>query len=161
MTELEDVVKQVVKDFIHNEQLFTALDVSNEVKKALPFSRHREVRDLVRDLFTSEMAPAGYARTPIEVSLEDGSKVDALLYHSLVDSWDLDNKYDAQKRSQVSAKNPVVNVTAVGSPTVNPSGVVVQPVTVVSPVVVPAKATSPRELWDQLFSSQPSLFPRP
>src|SRR6185436_13338799 len=87
--------------------LFTALDVSNKVKETLPLARHREVRDLVRMLYTSEIETGGYARTPITVTLENGDTAEALLYHSLVDSWDLDAKYDAQKRAQ-TAKQPAM-----------------------------------------------------
>lgn len=173
MSNLDSVVLSVVEDFVKNEVLFTALDVSNKVKETLPFARHREVRDSVRNLFFSVMQPAGYNHTDIDVTLPDGTTPKAVLYHPLVDSWDLDNKYDAQKRAQTSAKSSstvtdrvsTVSVTNVGV-TVNtpnglkltaPNGLSVTP----TPVVTSAQAqTNARDLWNQLFQSQPSLFPR-
>lgn len=111
-----DQVLLVVRDFIANEQLFTALDVSNKVKETHPHARHREVRDVVRSLFHSEMTPSDYASTPITVSINGGTaQAEALLYHPLSDSWDLDSKYDAQKRAQVSAKPAQSGPTSVVS----------------------------------------------
>lgn len=157
MANLESEVRSVVQGFVQSGELFTALDVSNKVKMTLPFARHREVRDFVRGMFTSDIESAGWARTPIQVQLADGSQAEALLYHPLSDSWDLDNKYDAQKRAQgtVQASPAPVSVTASsnGTVTVNP---VVAPIQ--TPVAPPALPT--RDLWAQLFNSQPSLFPR-
>ncbi len=164
MNSVDSVVSAVVKDFISAGVLFTALDVSNKVKETLPLARHREVRDLVREMFLTEIEPAGYARTPINVVLDDGSTTNALLYHSLSDSWDLDNKYDSQRRAQKASKpshynkptstsvNPVAAALTTQAP-VNSSVTVAntQPV----PVALPT-----RSLWDAMFKSQPSLFPR-
>lgn len=155
MSNLNDLVSSVVNEFMKNGELFTALDVSNKVKETMPFARHREVRDVVRDLFSTDMVGAGYTRSPIQVTLNDGSKVDALLYHSFSDSWDLDAKYDLQKRQQSSS---VVKATTVPVPaTVSANGTVS-----VNPVVTPLPpvTTDARTLWQQLFDSQPSLFPR-
>lgn len=161
--QLNDVVLSTIQDFINDNTLFTALDVSNKVKEALPFARHREVRDLVRNLFTTDIEPANYAKTPIEVVLTDGSTVEALLYHPLVDSWDLDSKYDAQKRQQ-SAARPLQNVPApvVSAPAVSvtpPSAPVAAtpPVSTASPIPANPVALSQ---WQQLFTGAPSLFPR-
>lgn len=161
---VEDIVESVIGEMIRDEVLFTALDVSNKVKEILPFTRHREVRDLVRASFSTQIEPSGYAKTPIQVTLDDGSVVEALLYHPLTDSWDLDAKYDDQKRSQKSmrpAANPVVSVPA----TVKDDGTIVvnPPLTSVSPVAAtsaPPVPTNARALWDNMFKSQPSLFPR-
>lgn len=161
MQTLDDVVREVVEDFVKDSVLFTALDVSNKVKSVLPQARHREVRDVVRSLFTSVVEPAGWARTPIQVQLADGSQAEALLYHPLSASWDLDQEYDTQRRQQASLRvNPVVSATVSANGTVSVSPV---PLSVVAPsvVTVPATAASPtRDLWDQMFKSQPSLFPR-
>jgi hypothetical protein len=163
MTTLDSEVKSVVQNFMQNNELFTALDVSNKVKMALPFARHREVRDLVRSLFTTDIEPASWARSPINVTLADGSQAEALLYHPLSDSWDLDNKYDSQKRAQaavdtskaptsLAAKAANVAVTAIpGLPvptTANPM-----------PKVVAAPVLPAKDLWANLFNSKPSLFP--
>ncbi|HEX4375355.1 MAG TPA: hypothetical protein VHZ50_18765 [Puia sp.] len=162
MIKLEDKVMQTVEDFIENGKLFTALDVSNAVKIDLPFSRHREIRDEVRKLFISYMEPLGYAKTPIEVVLDDGQKVEALLYHSLVDSWDLDSKYDSQKRSQTtthSNNQPAAAVLPVSVPKAN----LTASISINHPVVIakPVPINIPAHIqWDNLFKSQPSLFPR-
>src|SRR5580698_11462392 len=104
MSSLEDSVREVVQDLIKNEVLFTALDVSNTVKQAQPHARHREVRDVVRGMFTTDIESQGWARTPITVTLGDGTTAEALLYHPLTASWDLDNKYTAQQRAQNSLR---------------------------------------------------------
>lgn len=163
MADLKDEVLKVVLSFVASGEMFTALDVSNKVKETLPFARHREVRDEVRALFTTELEPQGWAKTPITVELEDGTTAEALLYHSLVDSWDLDAKYDAQKRAQTSKRPvspaqqaagvPATSATPVPPPVMRPN-----PMPKIVPVV--PVATPARTLWDQLFSSKPSLFPR-
>lgn len=152
MSNLENLVKSTVLDFVATSTLFTALDVSNKVKEHISYARHREVRDLVRSLFASHLEPAGYTKTPISVTLKDGSIVDAILYHHLDDSWDLDSKYDFQKRSQVSSK--LNNEPALPSntpPPTDPNSELVED--------LPLKNT-PFQLWESLFKSRPSLFPR-
>lgn len=139
---LDDLVLSVVQEFVKNGMLFTALDVSNKVKENLPQTRHREVRDLVRNLFALEIEPAGYARTPITVTLNDGSSAEALLYHSLQDYWDLDTKYDTQKRNQESLR-----LTA-------PQAI---PVNVASIVTPAATDLSLKDKWANLLQSQPLL----
>ena len=146
MSSLNDVVLSVVSEFVKNGEMFTALDVSNKVKETEPQARHRDVRDVVRSVFTSDIEPNGYARTPITVTLADGSTAEALLYHSLADSWDLDAKYDQQKRASVSSR-----------PNTQP----VAPAPVVAQAVAPAPVVpaTPHDLWSSLFKSQTSLFP--
>lgn len=152
MPNLESLVESIVLDFVGTSTLFTALDVSNKVKEHMPYARHREVRDLVRGLFGSYLEPAGYTKTPISVTLKDGSTVDATLYHHLDDSWDLDSKYDLQKRSQVSGKlttDPAPQSSA--PPPTDPSDHLAKD--------LPLKNT-PFQLWEALFKSRPSLFLR-
>lgn len=138
MSQLNDTVLLVVKTFIKNGDLFTALDVSGAVKYILPFARHREVRNLIRSLFTSEIETAGYARTPISVTLVDGTITEALLYHPLADSWDLDSKYDAQKRTRFISTLPTT--------------------TTIPPTVPVLTSLSNKDKWNNLLQSQPSLF---
>lgn len=163
MANLEDAVRSVVEDFIKSEVVFTALDVSNTVKQVLPHARHREVRDIVRAMFTTDMETKDWARTPIKVNLEDGTTVEALLYHPLSDSWDLDNKYDNMKRVQTSFR-PVVQAHAVVQaaqtatvPVAQGFGMAQSSVPVAAPVIPMPNA---RTLWDNMFKTQPSLFPR-
>lgn len=152
MSSLEDTVRLVVQDFVSNEVLFTALDVSNAVKKIVPQARHREVRDVVRSIFPTEIETQGWARTPITVNLDDGSTAEALLYHPLTDSWSLDSKYGAQQRASTAARPAQPTVPVVQA----------APVTTTAPQAVAAPVALPtaRTLWDQLFQTQPSLFPR-
>ena len=154
---LENEVRSVIRDFIDQGNLFTGLDVSNKVKLSVPFARHSDVSELVRDLFTTEIESSGYGRSPIDVVLADGSKRTAMLYHSLADTWDLDTKYDSQKRAQTTLK-PVQVAQAV----VAAAQVATNPVATVSAVspAVPAVNLSARAQWDSLFKSTPSLFPR-
>jgi len=164
---LQSLVDTVVTDFIGTGELFTALDVSNKVKEQMPHARHREVRDVVRNAWTSSIEPQGYGRSPITVNLSDGSTAQALLYHPLADSWDLDSKYDDQQR----AKTAVHTQTAAPAPvtvgdssvSVADSGTIVsQPVAVTVPSTLPAPApviTTASEAWKNLFNTQPSLFP--
>lgn len=155
MSNLLNVVQKVIADFINNEMLFTAVDVTNKVKETLPFARHREVRDLVRAAFHTDIEIFDYARTPINVTLSDGSTAEALLYHPLSDSWDLDNSYSTQQRAQTTAMPipapkvsvPVISTLAQTSAAVTP---VIQAVT---PTPLAAK-----DVWENLFQTQPSLF---
>jgi len=159
MTTLDDTVRSVIQDLMASGELFTALDVSNKVKMTLPFARHREVRDLVRGMFTTDMEVNGWARTPITVTLSDSTTAEALLYHPLSDSWDLDNKYDAQRRAQGAVKAAVVpaTVSSTGVCTAKtPLPVVVAATVVAAPTVAQLQA---KDRWAQLFDSQPSLFP--
>jgi hypothetical protein len=159
MSSLQDTVRLVVQDFMGRNVLFTALDVSNAVKQQMPQTRHREVRDVVRGMFTTDIETQGWARTPITVNLDDGTTAEALLYHPLTSSWDLDNEYSAQQRSATSFR-PIVNVSA----TAVAAGVAALTATAVpvpAPAPTPAPAPAARTLWDQMFQSTPSLFPKP
>lgn len=163
MSTLNTTVREVVESFMKDEELFTALDVSNKVKLSQPFARHGEVRDVVRDLFTTLLQPASWARTPIQVTLADGSQQTALLYHPLSASWDLDDKYDTQKRQQAAIKAAAPVATHVATPKFGWNGTPPQatatPVT--TPVAAPvATPVAIKDQWANLFNSQPSLFPR-
>jgi hypothetical protein len=166
---LESQILEVVNDFVSRGVLFTALDVSNKVKETMPFARHREVRDVVRNAWLNDIEPKSYGRTPITVNLADGTTADALLYHPLADSWDLDAKYDAQQRTKTSARpatsapttvtvgtNTVsVSSTGVSAPSMNLTGAPAATTNTATP-----QATNARDLWNNLFQTQPSLFPR-
>lgn len=162
MANLEDTVRLVVQDYIKNGVLFTALDVSNAVKQSQPNARHREVRDVVRGLFSTDIETQSWARTPINVTLEDGTTAEALLYHPLSDSWDLDSKYDAQKRATTTFR-PVAAAQATiaaAQAAITGSQPAIATAPVAAPVVAPIPLPTARTLWDQMFQTQPSLFPR-
>lgn len=162
MSTLEDTVREVVQDYMSRGVLFTALDVSNAVKQSNPNARHREVRDVVRGIFSTDIETQGWARSPITVNLEDGSTAEALLYHSLTDSWDLDNKYNTQARLATSYRPVAVTQVTVAAAQQAQVQTVTAPVTqpVTAPVVTaPVPMPTARTLWDQMFQTQPSLFP--
>lgn len=157
---LNDVVRSIVTEWVEQERLFTALDVSLAVKQTLPHARHREVREVVRQEYVN-MQNSNYGKSDIDVTLDDGSTTKAILYHPLADSWDLDNKYDAQKRAQTLKNKPVV------APVVAPTFVQTTPapqqvMTTAQALGQPLapKVNPNKHLWDVLFDSAPSLFPR-
>lgn len=163
MTKLDNLVHDILTNFIEDKKLFTALDISNEVKKIIPNSHHKEIRDIVKS-FYDEMVDCNYFSTPITVNLNNGYTATALLYHPLEDSWDLDNKYDLQKRSQ-QATIPIDNTTT------DNSGLPPKPATGfikygddttdnnINDVVVTTSNTNVPKTWAELFASTKSLFP--
>jgi hypothetical protein len=160
-SKLKDKIHDIITDFVENNVLFTALDVSNEVKKTISFARHKDVRDEVRKAWLLDIEPFQYARTPITVNLTDGTTADALLYHPLQDSWNLDVKYDSQQRAQTS----VLPMTSASVPStvatmVNTAMATASPVVLSTSAPVPVPVTNVKDLWDNLFQNKPSLFPR-
>ena len=119
--ELEAVTARAVDDLTGAAMLFTALDVSNAVKRTMPTARHREISPIVRDLFDRK-AMGSYTQTLIDV-LADGHKpVKAYLYHLPEASTD---RYDDTMRNQLATppsaqtrgyEPPVVTTSAQGSP---------------------------------------------
>lgn len=82
-THLTDAVEAAALQKMQNRESFTALDISNLLKATqLPF-RHREVSEVVREIYASgAMGCLGYDRTLIPVWTEGGSKpAEAYLYH--------------------------------------------------------------------------------
>ena len=166
MQTLQDLVRQTVTAFVQSDTLFTALDVSNKVKETMMTARHRDVRDEVRNLFATDIEPMSWARTPIQVNLPDGTSAEALLYHPLSSSWDLDSAYDNQKRAQISSR-PAVPVQAPVPATVAADGTVTVMVTddgvtltgTTITVAAPVAQQAAKDLWANMFQSQPSLFP--
>lgn len=159
LDDLDCVVRDTLQEFLDDDFLFTGLDVSNKVKETLPFARHSKVSDLVRQYFVSIIEPSGYAKTPIKVTLKDGSVRTALLYHPLADAWDLDAKYDDQKRAQVSVKRNAPSCISLPA-NVSSDG----KITIAAPYglrnLTPVAPTTASSAWAQMFNSQPSLFPR-
>jgi len=163
---LQDLVLEIVKDFINNDKLFTALDISNVVKQTMPHARHKEVRDIVRELWKTEIEVNNYDRSPIQVTLANGSTADALLYHPLSASWDLDNLYNAQQRQKTFNQNvtaPTAVQTVNGTLSKSDDGTLTVVTTPAAslPVVTPSvNPVNTRDLWAQMWQTQPSLFPR-
>jgi len=79
--------------------MFTALDVSNEVKGQLPGVRHRQISQIVRELYADRVM-GDYTRTTIDVVIAGGKVVQAFLYHDVGDDPD---DYDGSLREQRAA----------------------------------------------------------
>lgn len=97
--EISSATRHVVDSLTSAGFMFTALDVSNEVKQRLEGVRHRDVSPVVRALFEDGSMGADYTRTTIDVMAE-GKKVQALLYH---DKRDDPDDYDGSLRRQTAA----------------------------------------------------------
>jgi hypothetical protein len=81
--DLNTKTTEVVENFCNNLESFTSLDISNKVK-CTGFSsvRHREIAHIVRVLFADGvMEDYGFKRTIINVTLSNGTIVQAYLYH--------------------------------------------------------------------------------
>lgn len=80
---LTNVVENEVLQFMQAKDSFTALDVSNALKTAKYPVRHREVAEVVRDIYNSgAMAYYDYNRHLMDVKTEGGTKTaQAYLYH--------------------------------------------------------------------------------
>jgi hypothetical protein len=96
--ELYAVTARVVDEFTSAAMLFTALDISNSVKKTLPDARHREISPIVRDLF-ERRGMGAYTQTLIDVVAAGQKPAKAYLYH-LPEQSAL--QYDDAMRSQLA-----------------------------------------------------------
>ncbi len=96
--ELYAVTARVVDEFTSAAMLFTALDISNSVKKTLPDARHREISPIVRDLF-DRRGMGAYTQTLIDVVASGHKPAKAYLYH-LPEQSPL--QYDDAMRSQLA-----------------------------------------------------------
>lgn len=158
MQTVQDLTLQIIRDFVSNNFLFTALDISNTVKQTMPYERHKIIREIVRNAFHTEIESFGYDRTPITVSLTDGTAAEALLYHPLSATWDLDNLYDTQQRTATSSITavPTIVSTVSGSFSKDDDGTV----NITTAPINPLPVNAPVDLWSQLWQTSPSLFPR-
>lgn len=81
---LKDKVETIIKDFLDKRWPFTSLDISNNIKREDDTGtiRHTDVSPIVRQLFvTGLMTQNGYEQTLIDVTLINGEKKKAYLYH--------------------------------------------------------------------------------
>jgi len=104
-TDVENVTRRVMDRFAADGFLFTALDVSNQVKQSLPGVRHREVAPIVRDLFEDGVMGDSYVQTLIDVNLPGGQTTQALLYH--LDDDDPDDYAGTQRQQRAIPPVPV------------------------------------------------------
>ncbi len=96
-SEIVAMTREVVEHLSKNGFMFTALDVSNEVKQELVGVRHRQVSPLVRQLFADKVMGPDYTRTQIDVVTSQGKTVQAFLYH---DKNDEHEDYSGSQREQ-------------------------------------------------------------
>jgi hypothetical protein len=95
---LLQVTERVVDEFTEAAMLFTALDVSNAVKRTLPDARHREISPLVREIF-DRRGMGEYEQTLIDVKAGGSAPAKAYLYHLPEHP---PARYDDAMRSQLS-----------------------------------------------------------
>ncbi|MCX4242686.1 hypothetical protein [Paraliomyxa miuraensis] len=94
--EIVEETRRVVEELTSRAFMFTALDVSNEVKRTVHGVRHREISPVVRELFEKGAMGPSYTRTTIDVLAGD-KKVQALLYYEKSDD---PADYDGSLRQQ-------------------------------------------------------------
>jgi hypothetical protein len=104
-TDVENVTRRVMDRFACEGFLFTALDVSNQVKQSLPGVRHREVAPIVRDLFDAGVMGESYVQTLIDVQLPQGQTTQAFLYH--LEDDDPDDYAGTQRQQRAIPPVPV------------------------------------------------------
>lgn len=97
---MEKETQKVVDQFVKTWTAFTSLDVSNKVKETLPNVRHREVANIVRDIFSKGVLD--YMASTIDVWTDKGIMVEAQLYHSVYDEDNLDIVYPMSQRKLVA-----------------------------------------------------------
>ena len=78
--DLKDEVLEAVSNFISDEDSFTSLDISNYIKTKKIGVRHREVAEIVRQLYCDQ-GMCNYTRTLIDVNVINAGKQQAYLYH--------------------------------------------------------------------------------
>jgi hypothetical protein len=86
-TQLMNLVEMTLEPKLQARESFTALDISNALKRESYPIRHRDVAEAVRDLYSAgAMDSFGYARTLITVMAEGDSAAQAYLYHPLAEN---------------------------------------------------------------------------
>lgn len=111
-TDVENVTRRVMDRFSCEGFLFTALDVSNQVKQSLPGVRHREVAPIVRDLFEDGVLGETYMQTLIDVLIPGGQSTQAFLYH--LEDDDPDDYAGTQRQQRAIAPVPVQQLVSGG-----------------------------------------------
>jgi hypothetical protein len=136
-TDVENVTRRVMDRFGCEGFLFTALDVSNQVKQSLPGVRHREVAPIVRDLFEDGVMGDSYVQTLIDVQLPDGQTTQAFLYHLADD--DPDDYAGTQRQQRAIPPVPVQQLIQGG----------VLPATLTVEIGKDARARIPRDFLER------------
>lgn len=112
-SDVENVTRRVMDRFGLEGFLFTALDVSNQVKQSLPGVRHREVAPIVRDLFEDGVMGESYMQTLIDVHIPGGQTTQAFLYH--LEDDDPDDYAGTQRQQRAIPPVPVQQLMSGGA----------------------------------------------
>lgn len=87
MTIASSVVEDVVNEKTQAGEMFTAFDITTEIRNRSHRVKHDEVRDLVHDYYTRGGLGIDYTRTTISVASNNQQQfVHPWLYHRLVDN---------------------------------------------------------------------------
>lgn len=77
----EDLVQQTVLQYVANNTMFTAYDVTMEVRKQGAFAKHGDVRDVVHQLFQTGVLGAAWQRSVVDI----GTSGKPFVYHRFSD----------------------------------------------------------------------------
>ena len=105
---LQTVIEAVVNDKVQAGEMFTAYDVTKEVRNRGHRERHNNMKQVVHDYYGRGLMGSDYTRTLIPIQ---GAPVPAFLYHRYTD--DPTSYNPSQPRPAVS--NPAAVGKAVGS----------------------------------------------
>ena len=86
----EEIVKEVVAEFIQNKWSFTAYNITTEAKKRGATDRHNALKGIVHAMYLDDELP-GYSRTTTTVP---GSSAKPFLYKSDASADDGDAEQD-------------------------------------------------------------------
>ena len=75
----EDIVAEVVKEFVESDELFTAYDITKTARQRGAIGKHNDLKKLVHDIYLDDEMPS-YSREVVEIPLNDGSTVRPFLY---------------------------------------------------------------------------------
>lgn len=79
-TTLIDQIQHVVKTFVSWNRMFTAFDVSLFLKKMNVTERHRNMREIVHNMFNTPVMD-GWTRTLTNLRLQNNPSAEAWIYH--------------------------------------------------------------------------------
>jgi len=111
MNLVEQSVESALNTMISNGEVFTALDVSNAIKKSGVACRHGEAREYVRNYYRAGRM-SDYTRCSIVVTLPNQDVDQAMLYYpDTLSQADLEDQYPLAKRAQTASPSPNVVVS--------------------------------------------------
>lgn len=119
-----DLVKKEIEILVNKEEMFTSVDISNEIKKKGIWLSNTETSNIMKDLFNIDSIFDSYANKRLVISDGKGTNVNAIVYYPS-DKDPINYKkftisitpaeFDLIKNNQVSTLNnvkPIVNKAA-------------------------------------------------